>query len=273
MASSTNSNSTLDLFKQPKALDSQAHRQLRYAPNQPYHFAAQQMFAPIVAGEASMVAREYAIVFSDTPGSLPLALLGASKGHNAYVRPSGHWMARYVPAHLRRYPFVMAEAAAAPQGEGASEISHIVVVDADAPHLSADEGDRLFNDAGEPSEALLKVQRVLLMMERDNLRTLAMVAQLEAAGLLVPQQVTVAKKQGQHIGLQGLRVVDAERLAALEPQALADLQRSGALELVYAHRLSLANLQDGVLCEVQEAEPLGGSSGSISFEGIDWSKF
>ena len=38
-----------------------------------------------------------------------------------------------------------------PQGEGASEISHIVVVDADAPHLSADEGDRLFNDAGEPS--------------------------------------------------------------------------------------------------------------------------
>ena len=187
--------------------------------------------------------------------------------------PSGHWMARYVPAHLRRYPFVMAEAAAAPQGEGASEISHIVVVDADAPHLSADEGDRLFNDAGEPSEALLKVQRVLLMMERDNLRTLAMVAQLEAAGLLVPQQVTVAKKQGQHIGLQGLRVVDAERLAALEPQALADLQRSGALELVYAHRLSLANLQDGVLCEAQEAEPLGGSSGSISFEGIDWSKF
>ena len=41
-------------------------------------------------------------------------------------------------------------------------------------------------------------------------------AMLEAAGLLVPQQVTVAKKQGQHIGLQGLRVVDAERLAALE---------------------------------------------------------
>ena len=271
---SSNSNSTHDLFKQPRALDSQVHRQLRYAPNQPYHFAAQQMFAPIVAGEAGMVAREYAIVFSDTPGSLPLALLGTSQGHNAYVRPSGHWMARYVPAHLRRYPFVMAEAAGAPQGEGASEISHIVVVDADAPHLSADAGDRLFTDMGEPTETLLKVQRVLAMLERDNVRTLAMVAQLEAAGLLVPQLITVAKKQGQHVGLQGLRVVDAARLAALEPQALADLQRSGALELVYAHRLSLANLQDGVLCEAQEAVQLiGSSSGSISFEGIDWSKF
>ncbi|MBP7606028.1 MAG: SapC family protein, partial [Giesbergeria sp.] len=207
---------------------------------------------------------------------LPLALLGASKGHNAYVRPSGHWMARYVPAHLRRYPFVMAEAAAAPQGEGASEISHIVVVDADAPHLSADEGDRLFNDAGEPSEALLKVQRVLMLMERDNLRTLAMVAQLEAANLLVPQQVTVAKKQGQHIGLQGLRVVDMERLSNLEPEALKALQQSGALALAYAHQLSLTNLQDGVLCEAPNSTAASAestSSGSISFEGIDWSKF
>lgn len=211
------SHGTPHLFKQPKALDSQAHRQLRYAPSQPYHFAAQQMFAPIVAGEASMVAREYAIVFSDLPGSLPLALLGASQGHNAYVRPSGHWMARYVPAHLRRYPFVMAEAAAAPQSEGGSEISHIVVIDANAPHLGADAGERLFNDAGEPSEALLKVQRVLAVLESDNLRTLAMVAQLEEAGLLAPQLFTVARKQGDHVGLQGLRGIDTARLAALEP--------------------------------------------------------
>ena len=115
------SNNALNLFKQPKALDSQAHRHLRYAPNQPYHFASQQMFSPIVAGEAAMVAREYAIVFSDIPGSLPLALLGASQGINAYVRPSGHWTARYVPAHVRRYPFVMAEAVAETQGEGQAE--------------------------------------------------------------------------------------------------------------------------------------------------------
>ena len=269
--------STLNLFKQPKALDSQAHRQLRYVPNQPYHFAAQQMFAPIVAGESAMVAREYAIVFSDTSGSLPMALLGTAEGRNGYVRASGHWTARYVPAHLRRYPFVMAESApaATPQGEGASEISHIVVVDADAPHLSADEGDRLFNDAGEPSEVLQHMQRVLLMMERDSQRTLAMVAQLEELDLLVPQQVTIVKKQGQSLGLQGLRVVDMARLSGLEPQNLVALQRSGALELAYAHQLSLTNLQDGVLCEAPDATPLENSTstGSISFEGIDWSKF
>ena len=95
------STSTLNLFRQPKALDSQAHRQLRYAPNQPYHFAAQQALVPVMAGEIAQVAREYAVVFSDVAGSLPLALLGTRRGQNAYVRPSGHWVARYVPAHVR----------------------------------------------------------------------------------------------------------------------------------------------------------------------------
>ena len=267
---------TLSLFKRPRALDSQAHRQLRYAPNQPYHFAAEQIFAPIMAGEVHMVAREYAIVFSDTRGSLPMALLGTAESRNGYVRASGHWAARYVPAHLRRYPFVMAESTAETQGEGATEINHIVVVDADAPHLGADQGDRLFTDEGNPTEALQKVQRVLVMMERDSQRTLAMVAQLETMGLLVPQQVTIVKKQGQSLGLQGLRVVDMERLSNLEPEALKALQQSGALALAYAHQLSLTNLQDGVLCEAPNSTAASAestSSGSISFEGIDWSKF
>lgn len=265
---------SLDLFKQPRALDSAAHRQLRYDPNQPYQFAAQQLFAPMVASEASMVAREYAIVFSDTSGSLPLVLLGRARGNNAYVRDSGHWMARYVPAHFRRYPFVMAEAAApgAAAAEGASAIEHIVMMDADAPHLSHDRGERLFTDDGQPTAMLQKVQHVLAMMDRDSQRTLLLMAQLEDAALLVPQVVVVASKQGDPVGLQGLRVVDFERLNNMDPQALSALQHSGALELVYAHRLSLSNLQDGVLID-NEMEAPSNSSGSISFEGIDWSKF
>lgn len=266
--------SSLDLFKQPRALDSAAHRLLRYAPSQPYHFAAQQLFAPIVSGEADMVAREYAIVFSDQSGSLPLALLGRARGSNAYVRDSGHWMARYVPAHFRRYPFVMAEATApgAAEGEGASAIEHIVVIDADAPHLGPDQGERLFTDEGQPTQVLQNVQRVLLIMEHDSQHTLGLVAQLEAAQLLVERQVVVASKHGQPVGLTGLRVVDFERLDALDDATLAALQRSGALDLIYAHRVSLANLQDSVLVDNEATVP-STSSGSISFEGIDWSKF
>lgn len=265
---------SLELFKQPRALDSALHRHLRYEASQPYHFAAQQLFAPIVSGEADLVAREYAIVFADQAGSLPLALLGRGRGRNAYVRDSGHWMARYVPAHFRRYPFVMAEAAAAgaATAEGASALEHIVMMDAEAPHLSADRGERLFTEDGQPSATLQKVQNVLVMMERDSRRTLALVAQLEAADLLVSAQVVVASKQGQPVGLTGLRVIDFARLNALDDAAIAALQRSGALALAHAHRVSLANLQDSVLVDNEASAP-STSSGNISFEGIDWSKF
>lgn len=264
---------SLDLFKQPRALDSAAHRHLRYDPAQPYHFAAQQLFAPIVSSEASKIAREYAIVFSDQSTSLPMALLGRARGSNAYVRESGHWMARYVPAHFRRYPFVMAESVKdGGAGEGAAAVEHILVIDADSPHLSPDRGEALFTEDGQPSGVLDNVQRVLIAIEHDSQRTLQLIAELEAAELLVERQVVVGSKLGQPVGLQGLRVVDFDRLDALDPQTIANLQRSGALALAYAHRVSLANLQDSVLVD-NEAEAPSTSSGSISFDGIDWSKF
>lgn len=268
--------SPVSLFKQPKPLDSQAHRSLRLQARQPYHFAAQQSLVPVMAGEAAQIAREYALVFSDVAGSLPLALLGARQGHNAYVRPSGHWAARYVPAHVRRYPFVLAEHAPADGVVGTA--SRLVMVDADAPHLVSEGGLALFESDGSPSKVLQQVQQVLVMLERDSDHTLKLVRQIEDAGLLVERVLKVTPRTGQPVGLQGLRVVDEARLAALEPAALQALQQSGALRLVYAHLLSMANLLDGPLVEgvavAADAAAAGsGSSGSISFEGIDWSKF
>ena len=268
--------SPVSLFKQPKPLDSQAHRSLRLQARQPYHFAAQQSLVPVMAGEMAQVAREYAVVFSDAPGSLPLALLGIRQGHNAYVRPSGHWLARYVPAHVRRYPFVLAEHVPADGPVGTS--SRLVLVDADAPHLVSEGGLPLFDDDGAPSKVLQQVQQVLVMLERDSERTLQQMAQIESAGLLVERVLPVTPRAGKPVGLQGLRVVDEARLAALEPAVLHALQQSGALKLVYAHLLSLVNLQDGPLVEAASdasgaATSEAGSAGSISFEGIDWSKF
>ena len=269
--------SPVSLFKQPKPLDSQAHRSLRLQARQPYHFAAQQSLVPVMAGEAAQIAREYALVFSDVAGTLPLALLGARQGHNAYVRPSGHWAARYVPAHVRRYPFVLAEQAP-PAGAAPGTASRLVMVDADAPHLVYEGGLALFESDGSPSKVLQQVQQVLVMLERDSERTLQLVRQIEAAGLLVERVLQVTPRTGRPVGLQGLRVVDETRLAALEPVALQALQQSGALRLVYAHLLSMVNLVDGPLVEgvavAADAAAAGtSSSGSISFEGIDWSKF
>ena len=247
----------------------------------PYHFASQQMLVPAMASEMGQVAREYAVVFADVAGSLPMALLGARRGENAYVRPSGHWAARYVPAHVRRYPFVLAEHA--PDGAQPSPSTRrIVMVDADAPHLVFDEGGvALFEADGSPSAALKRVQQGLVLLERDSERTLELVRQIEHANLLVQRVLQVAQRAGEPLGLRGLRVVDEARLAALSPADLHALQQSGALGLIHAHLLSLSNLTDGPLVEgvaaaanlQATASDSSSSTGSISFEGIDWNKF
>ena len=261
-----------DLFQKPLSLDSAAHRQLRFSPSQPYHFAAKQLFAPITLSEVNMIAREYALVFSDVVGSLPMALLGRARGANSYVRSSGHWTARYVPAHIRRYPFVMAERPAQPGVEGATEAEKIVMFDEQAPHVHAQTGARLFDDEGGATDALRNVMQVLVAMDKDSHNTQRVMAQLEELGLLVAKQIVVASKQGQAVGLQGLRVIDTERFEALSGDQLAQLRQTGALNLIYAHQTSLANLMDGVLVDTEANVP-SNSAGSISFDGIDWSKF
>lgn len=270
-------NNVLEMFKKPRALDSVAHRELRFAPNQPYDFAAGQMLAPITFTEASLIAREYVIVFSDQMGSLPLALLGRAQGRNAYVRFSGHWTARYVPAHIRRYPFLMAEGPlGAPAADGeptaSNQVEKFILFDTEAAHVGNVKGERLLDDQGQATPVLKNVVEALTAMENDSVHTLQVISQLETQGLLVPRQINIGSKYGKPVGLTGLRVIDFERLATLEPQALADLQRSGALELAYAHRLSLTNLRESVLTD-NEPEAPSNSSGSINFEGIDWSKF
>ena len=265
------SNTSLDLFKKPKALDSAVHRELRFTPNQPYHFAAQQLFAPITISEAGMIAREYAIVFSDQIGSLPMALLGRARGNNLYVRASGHWVARYVPAHIRRYPFVMAEGPMNPNEPEKAE--KFIMFDTEAPHLAQATGVRLLDDEGKPTDALKSIVQVLGAMEKDSIYTLQAMSQLEDMNLLVARQVNIPSKHGQPVGLTGLRVIDMERFHTLAPEQLAALRQTGALGLIYAHEISLNNLRDGALVEAEDQQTPSNSSGSISFDGIDWSKF
>jgi hypothetical protein len=258
------------MFKNLKPLQRAVHRALRFAPVQPYHFAAQEVQVPIMAGEAAMIAREYVIAFSLQDQAPPLAVVGVRQGANAYVRPSGHWVARYVPAHVRRYPFILAEGPS-PQGNGASERQFTMMIVADAPHLGESAGELLFNSEGEPAPVLQKVREVLISMQRDTSRTLQLMQQIEVADLLIERDLKVRTRAGAVFNLKGLRVIDSEKFAALSAETLHDLHRSGALQLIQAHLISLSNLRDSPLIEGGPAVAAP-SSDAISFEGIDWSR-
>lgn len=283
------------MFKSPIPLSKSQHRALRLTARRGYAFASEQTVVPIVMSEAAVAAREYAIVFPGEGGGVPLVLTGLPPGPCAYVTASGDWLARYVPAHLRRYPFVLgqpsaqaaqarAQAASARAPEAEPDRRYVLQFDEGAAHLSTQEGAPLFDAQGEPTEVLKKVQGALLSLQTEYDRTQALVAQLEEVDLLTPVTLRVQPREGDSVALSGFRVVDARAFAALEAPALARLRDSGALMLVYAHLLSLHNLRDGVLSwggKRREAATAGllspGLVGlpedqSLDFSDIDWSK-
>ncbi|MBF0126705.1 MAG: SapC family protein, partial [Magnetococcales bacterium] len=76
-----------------------------------YFFARDAHQVPAYAHEFSIGCMHYPIVFVyDGDGVvMPLFLLGFREGENRFVDHAGQWLVDYVPAYVRRYPFVLEE--------------------------------------------------------------------------------------------------------------------------------------------------------------------
>src|SRR6478672_12236915 len=62
---------------------------------------------PLMAVEFPQAAPEYAIVFAQNGAEvLPVVILGARSGENLYAKEDDSWNANYLPAFVRRYPFI-----------------------------------------------------------------------------------------------------------------------------------------------------------------------
>ena len=75
-----------------------------------FGFARHVNSVPLMAAEFPAAAAEYPVVFTGTDNVMPAILLGAREKENLFVAEDGSWDGRYVPAFVRRYPFVFAPA-------------------------------------------------------------------------------------------------------------------------------------------------------------------
>lgn len=248
------------MFKNAVPLNRAQHQQLRFVPQASFAFAAREQAIPIVAHEAAAAAEEFVIVFAPEDGGLPLLLTGLAQdekaSENAYVDAEGRWLAGYVPAQVRRYPFALAERAPEP-GEPDTQRNFTLCVVPDAPHFTAQEqGWALFADDGALSPGIEQARSQLADLQGNAERTQFLVQQLADAGLLSQRALPLVPEPGRVVGVHGFRVVDMARFQELPPQALEGLRDSDALALVQAHLLSLRNLgPGGVLAKA--ARPAG----------------
>ena len=225
--------SEMMFYERVVALNDQTHAKLKVRPAKNFAYAAGTNSVPLLASEFFEAAREYPIVFArGEAGPVPAALLGLREAENLYVDNNGKWDARYVPAFVRRYPFVPGKGA---QGE------LLVCIDEASQCFGTKEGEPLFVD-GKPSAQLDHAMKFLTEFHQAAAATELLGRRLQELGLLRQADSLAQLNDGTQFRLNGLSVVDETKLRALDRDAVQELFASGTLAVVYAHLMSLGNL-------------------------------
>ena len=99
----------LMIYERAVPISSERHRDWSLEAGRNYAFAKEVNSVPLLAAEFIAAATDYAIVFAgDDKNIFPSVILGMRANENNAVDAEGNWTGGYVPAFLRRYPFVFA---------------------------------------------------------------------------------------------------------------------------------------------------------------------
>jgi hypothetical protein len=260
------------MFASTMALSFATHRGLRILETNDYSFARAETLAPIAYDEMADIAREYPIVFPNNGTDLPCALLGLEAGHNAYVDAEGRWQAAYIPAHIRRYPFMFGKTND-PNGDPGR---FVILFDPEAPHFKGANGYPVFDGSGQLSAHIQRRIALLEQIQNKVEATRIMARAMDAAGILVERVIRIKAGNKPENRIQGLRIVDEGALKQLSGDQLVGLSKKGALALAYAQLLSWSNFRQGPLAgkypQLTEAPEIKKTPFLFENDTLDFSK-
>jgi hypothetical protein len=222
------------IYEKAVPVTRQRHGEVSIKAGGDYGFAKDVNSVPLLASEFDLSSVEYAIVFSgEGKDVMPAVLLGIRDNENLYVDDNGTWNAKYIPAFVRRYPFVFSSE---------NKQTFNLCIDEDFPGVNRKGvGERLFDAEGERTQYLQNVLGFLQAYQAQFEATRAFCQRLAELNLLEAMQAQFRLRGGQRITLGGFMTVNRDRLRAQPGDALARLARTGDLDLIYAHLHSQRN--------------------------------
>lgn len=211
------------------------HREWSVRAGTDYLFAKEINSVPLTAVEFGPAAVDYPIVFAGNDEQImPLAVMGMRADQNLFIADDGAVTASYVPAFLRRYPFVFSSA-----DEGSNFT--LCIDESFAGCNQENRGERLFDADGERTQYLNSVLEFLKEYQSQFTRTDAFCKTLVELGLLESMGAQMVPAGGEKITLTGFQAVNRQKLKALSGDAVDTLFKNDGLELIYLHLQSMRN--------------------------------
>lgn len=229
-------------YKDLVPLNSNEHGDWKSKPMDNADFMVGQHAIPLTVEEFVPASRHYPIIFSDSETPVPLALMGMNEGVNTFMDDEGKFTsAVYVPAYVRRYPFLLAKLQ--PESE---ELS--LCFDPTSGALGDFKDDEaaaaLFDDA-KPSEQTQAILKFCENFEEAGARTQSFMDELAKSGLLMDGEVSIQQENTDNpFVYRGFKMIDEAKLRELRGDELRKMNQSGMLPLIHAHLFSLQLMRE-----------------------------
>jgi len=222
------------LYQEIVPLDRNQHASLFLDPSVDYRYAVGANAVFLAAVEFNQASREYPIVFGDDgQTTFPLAVLGLRDGENLFVTPEGKWIANYIPAYVRRYPFILST-------QPNSDIL-TVCIDQSCPKFNSERRGLALFDGSMDSDFLRNSVNFLKDFQAQYALSVQLSTRLKELGVLESMQANIEINTGSRFHMGGFFAVNRQRLIDLSAEQLAELVRNGSMELIYLHLNSLDN--------------------------------
>jgi len=218
------------------------HKDTRVITERSARYGDAVMFAMVFPFEFRSVQAFYPILFHrDQRGEMyPVALFGFEAGENLFLDDSG-WHARYVPAMIRRQPFLIGFEAATKQGEG--EQRRMLSLDMAHPRVSKERGEPLFQPLGGRTPFLEEMAALLETIYQGAELNKKFVQALQELGLIEYVTFDIALADGSRNQLLGFFAIDEEKVRGLSGEVLGQLSSSGFLMPLFMMLASTANVR------------------------------
>jgi len=224
------------LYSTPEPLSVEMHGKLGLKrSDKPYSFATFASSIPLQVTEFGPAALSYPVIFAG-PELQPVAVMGLRPNENLFISPDGAYeFDAYIPAYIRRYPFVLAK--------NEAEQQMIVCIDRGASALT-EGGDVPLFENGQPSQFTQAAIQFCSDFEGERQRTESFVQVLKDLDLVELKEAHFTPRNQDGSAAEPVKIADyfavsEERLNKLSAEKLAELRDTGALQQIYAHLNSL----------------------------------
>jgi hypothetical protein len=249
-------------YASPEPLNREQHGKLALVhKDKPYGFALKGTAVPLTVTEFVPAALSYPIIFAGEE-RVPLAVLGVNNEENLFIDAEGAFDYRaYIPAYVRRYPFVLANE------ESADRL--IVCIDRGSDLLSENGQTPLFDEKGEPTEYTQNCIKFCDDFEIERRRTDSFIQLLKDNDLFELKKAVFTPTNDAGVAGEPQVVaeyfgVSEEKLNALPAEKVKELQASGALSQIYAHLISLVGWDRVISMAMVRQNALTGPIGIVN---------